>query len=199
MDVWMLNRKILPNDLLDIFSALGNLQAQYDWVITDHSMWYGKNCPEAVCKRWQWTGLLMSGRELTEHLSAGYVWFLDGAVLSAVPLGMREEDVNLYEPVWDVDFCAPDYRFQTPLTRLELILFDGWAWVIVCNAAFSKLVQSRLPQAQPPDAFWKAFGYFRPRPCVNPSKAGLPVFIIAGQALRSASVSSPCKNQRTIK
>ena len=27
---------------LDIFSALGNLQAQYDWVITDHSMWYGK-------------------------------------------------------------------------------------------------------------------------------------------------------------
>ena len=42
MDVWMLNRKILPNDLLDIFSALGNLQAQYDWVITDHSMWYGK-------------------------------------------------------------------------------------------------------------------------------------------------------------
>ena len=37
----------------------------------------------------------MSGRELTEHLSAGYVWFLDGAVLSAVPLGMREEDVNL--------------------------------------------------------------------------------------------------------
>ena len=46
-------------------------------------------------------------------------------MLSAVPLGTREEDVNLYEPVWDVDFCAPDYRFQTPLTRLELILFDG--------------------------------------------------------------------------
>lgn len=42
MDVWMLNRMILPNDLLDIFSALGNLQAQYDWVITDHSMWYRK-------------------------------------------------------------------------------------------------------------------------------------------------------------
>ena len=56
-----------------------------------------------------------------------------------------------------MDFRAPDYRFQTPLTRLELILFDGWAWGIVCDAAFSKLVQSRLPQAQPPDAFWKAF------------------------------------------
>ena len=30
-------------------------------------------------------------------------------------------------------------------------------------------------------------------------KAGLPVFINADQALRSASVSSPCKNQRTTK
>ena len=27
----------------------------------------------------------------------------------------------------------------------------------------------------------------------------MPVFIAAGQALRSASVSSPCKNQRTTK
>ena len=95
MDVWMLNRKSLPNDLLDIFSALGNLQAQYDWVITDHSMWYGKNCLEAVCKRCQRAGLLMTGRELTEHLRAGYVWFLEGAVLSAIPLGTREADVNL--------------------------------------------------------------------------------------------------------
>ena len=114
MDVWMLNRKILPNDLLDIFSALGNLQAQYDWVITDHSMWYGKNCPEAVRKRWQWTGLLMTGRELTEHLRAGCVWFLDGAVLSAVPLGTREEDVNLYEPVWEVDFARRTTASRRP-------------------------------------------------------------------------------------
>ena len=36
-------------------------------------------------QRWQWIGLLMTGRERTAHLSAGYVWFLDGAVLSAVP------------------------------------------------------------------------------------------------------------------
>ena len=94
MDVWMLNRKILPNDLLDIFSALGNLQAQYDWVITNHSM--------------------MTGRELTEHLRAGCVWFLDGAVLSAVPLGTREEDVNLYEPVWEVDFARRTTASRRP-------------------------------------------------------------------------------------
>ena len=42
MDAWMLDRRVLRNDLLDIFAALGNLQTQYDWVITDPSMWYGK-------------------------------------------------------------------------------------------------------------------------------------------------------------
>ena len=52
-----------------------------------------------------------------------------------------------------MDFRAPDYRFQTPLTKLELMLFDGYAWVIVCDAAFSETVQRHLPQAQPPDAF----------------------------------------------
>ena len=38
-------------------------------------------------------------------------------------------------------------------------------------------------------------------PCRGHSsvKAGSPVFINADQALRSASVSSPCKNQRTTK
>ena len=100
----------------------------------------------------------MTGRELTEHLRAGCVWFLEGAVLSAVPLGTREADVNLYEPVWDVDFRAPEYRFQTPLTKLELMLFDGYAWVIVCDAAFSETVQRHLPQAQPPDAFFAGLG-----------------------------------------
>ena len=64
MDFWMIARQDLKQDLLDIFSALGNLQYQYDWVITDHGLWYGENCPDDVRKRWQWTGLLMDGREL---------------------------------------------------------------------------------------------------------------------------------------
>ena len=38
-----------------------------------------------------------------------------------------------------------------------------------------------------------------PRRGHSPVKAGAPVFITADQALRSASVSSPCKNQRTTK
>ena len=34
----MVSRQSLKNDLLDIFSALGDLQYQYDWVITDHDI-----------------------------------------------------------------------------------------------------------------------------------------------------------------
>lgn len=75
----------LKHDLLDIFSALGDLQYQYDWFITDHDLWYTKNCPEEVRRRWQWTGLLMDGTELTAHLSVDYVHFILGGVLSAVP------------------------------------------------------------------------------------------------------------------
>ncbi len=33
MDFWMIARQDLKNDLPDIFSALDNLQYQYDWVI----------------------------------------------------------------------------------------------------------------------------------------------------------------------
>ena len=73
MDFWMFDRRTLKNDLLDLFSALGDLQYRYDWVISDHDIWYAESCPDAVRKRWQWTGLLMDGAELTEHLRSGYV------------------------------------------------------------------------------------------------------------------------------
>lgn len=150
----MISRNKLSNDLLEIFSALGNLQYQFDWVITDHDMWYDANCPEEVKRRWQRTGLLMSGEELTAHYSAGYVWFCTGAVLSAVPLGTKSEQVWDHIPAWEVNFEDPDYRFQTPLTKLEVICYDGYAWVIICSPEFSKLVQERLPMACRPKEFF---------------------------------------------
>ena len=85
----MIARQELPHDLLDIFSALGDLQYQYDWVITDHDLWYAESCPGEVRRRWQWTGLLMDGTELTAHVSAGHVHFILGGVLSAVPKGTQ--------------------------------------------------------------------------------------------------------------
>lgn len=155
MDVWMISRKELKNDLLDIFSALGDLQYQFDWIISDHDIWYGQNCPPEIRKRWQWTGLFISGKELTEHYSAGYVWFCCGGVLSAVPLGTIPEQVWNYLPSWEIDFNAPDYQFQTPLTELEILCYDGYAWMIICKPEFSDVIQKNLPQACRPDEFYQ--------------------------------------------
>lgn len=154
MDVWMLARGDIKDDLLGLFAVLGGLQYQYDWIVTSHDLWYSAGCPEAVKKRWQWTGLLISGQELTEHLRAGYIYIVMGCVLSAVPLGTKAEQVNRYEPTWEVSFESPDYRFQTPLTQLEIMCFDGEAWVIICDAAFSLVVRAKLPTAKTPEAFW---------------------------------------------
>lgn len=155
MDFWMIARKDLKNDLLDIFSALGDLQYQYDWVITDHDLWYGETCPDEVKKRWQWTGLLMDGQELTEHLAAGYVRFLVGGVLSAVPRNIQPNWVWNYEPYWEHEkLFSVDYHFQTPLTQLELICYDGYAWLIVCDTDLSEKVHQALPQAKTPGQFY---------------------------------------------
>ncbi len=156
MDVWIISRKELKNDLLEIFSALGALQYQYDWIISDHDMWYSENCPDEVKKRWQWTGLLMSGEELTEHYSAGYVWFCTGGVLSAVPLGTQLSQVWDYLPSWEMNFEDPNYRFQTPQTQLEIICYDGYAWAIVCDPEFSAVIQDNLPQAKKLNDFHRA-------------------------------------------
>ena len=98
MDFWMIARQGLANDLPGIFSALGDLQFQYDWVITDTGLYFAPGTPDEVRNRWSWTGLLMTGLELTQHLSAGYVHFVSGGVLSAVPLGTCAEQVWNYVP-----------------------------------------------------------------------------------------------------
>lgn len=154
MDVWMIARKELKNDLFEVFSALGNLQYQFDWIISDHDIWYSSNCPEEVKKRWQRTGLLISGEELTEQYSSGYVWFCTGAVLSAVPLGTKSEQVWDYLPSWEINWEDPGYHFQTPLTKLEIICYDGYAWVIICEPEFSELIHKALPQACHPREFY---------------------------------------------
>ena len=156
MDVWMISRKELINDLMDIFAALDDLQYKYDWVISDHNMWYAFDCPEEVKTRWQWEGLLISGEELTEHCCKGYVVFCFGAVLSAVPLGTKPEQVWNYVPGWEEDFENPDYRFQIPLTELEIVCYDGYAWLIVCRPDFSDLIRKHLPQALPPKEWYPA-------------------------------------------
>ena len=98
----------------------------------------------------------MSGSELTEHCEAGYVYFTSGGVLSAVTKGTEPQQVWDYLPAWDEPFYEAGYQFQTPLTQLEIICFDGYAWGIVCPPELSVLIKKNLPQACPADEFFKS-------------------------------------------
>ncbi len=155
MDCWMISRSELKNDLMEIFDRLNGLQYQYDWVISDHGNWFFEECPSEVRSRWQWNALLMGGEELTEHLTKPYVSFIWSAVLSAVPKGTKPEQVWDYIPGWEEDFSDPNYQFQTPLTELELVCYDGYAWIIVCKPEFSPKVLQALPQAKTEEEFYK--------------------------------------------
>ena len=157
MDVWMISRKELKNDLLEIFAALDDIQYKYDWIVSDHAaMWYNPWCPEEISSRWNWNALLISGEEMTEHLRKEYISFGFGGVLSAVPLDTKPEQVWDYVPGWEEDFEAPDYRFQTPLTELEIICYDGYAWIIVCKPELSAQIKERFPKALPPKEWYPA-------------------------------------------
>ena len=157
MDFWMIDRKHLKDDLLEIFSALDNIQNKYDWIISDADIFYPQleNTPKGIMERWNWNALLISGQEMTDALSNGYVHFVAGGVLSAVPLGTKVEEVNKYVPYWEIEnFGSPDYQFQTPLTQLEILCYDGYAWVIICNSDFSETVKKKLPFAMTEDEFY---------------------------------------------
>lgn len=157
MDFWMISRSDLKDDLMTLFTALDGLQYRYDWVISDTDLYFRPDTPENVKARWLWTGLLMDGAELTGHLESGYVWFVSGGILSAVPKGTKPEDVWNYMPRWDVeDFGSAEYQFQTPLTKLEILCYDGYAYVIVSPPSFSPVVRRQLPAAKTVEEFYAA-------------------------------------------
>ena len=161
MDVWMISRQELKKDLLDIYAALDDIQFKYDWIISDHDIWYSADCPKDVKSRWQWTGLLISGEKLAAHCAAGYVHFCIGGILSAVPMGTKLEQVWNYTPGWEEDFENPDYQFQTPFTELEIVCYDGYAWLIICKPDLSAQIRACLPQAMPPKEWYPAHTQWR--------------------------------------
>ena len=76
-----------------------------------------------------------------------------GGVLSAVPKGTEQSQVDRFTPYWEhKGLFSPRYEFQTPLTQLEIICYDG-DWLIVCKPSFSECVRT-LPQAQTPEEYF---------------------------------------------
>ena len=68
---------------------------------------------------------------------------------AAVPRGTGVEAVRDYAPFWEAKgLFSPEYRFQMPLTQMEIVCYDGWAIVIVCGEAMSRTVRTALPMAK---------------------------------------------------
>ena len=67
-----------------------------------------------------------------------------------------------YVPGWEENFEDPSYQFQTPLTELEIICYDGYAWMIICKPELSARIQERLPLAMPPKEWYPAHTTIRP-------------------------------------
>lgn len=97
------------------------------------------------------------GRCRADGASAcGILSFFWGGVLSAVPKGTQANQVWDYVPGWEIDeFDSPNYRFQTPLTQLEILCYDGYSWVIICKPEMSPKIRAAIPQAKAPDDFYK--------------------------------------------
>ena len=151
-----MQRSELKHDLLTIFSALNGLQYRYDWIISNADLYLKPDTPQEIKLRWQYTGILMDGLELTRHLEAGYVHFCLGVILSAVPKGTKANAIWDYLPCWEIEnFGDPNDSFQTPLTELEMFCYDGYAFVIICPPSFSKTVLQALPTVKTVDEFYQ--------------------------------------------
>ena len=100
-------------DLDKVFAALGNIQENYNWLITDCEC--NVDIPEL-----QYNYCWMSGNELMalqrKYHNPQWIW----AVLSAFEKSVTEEQVLEY-PLPD----ARDNRVQHPLATFEIVPFDS--------------------------------------------------------------------------
>ena len=100
-------------DLDKVFAALGNIQENYNWLITDCEC--NVDIPEL-----QYNYSWMSGNELMalqrKYHNPQWIW----AVLSAFEKSVTEEQVLEY-PLPD----ARDNRVQHPLATFEIVPFDS--------------------------------------------------------------------------
>ena len=100
-------------DLDKVFAALGNIQENYNWLITDCEC--NVDIPEL-----QYNYCWMSGNELMalqrKYHNPQWIW----AVLSAFDKTVTEEQVLEY-PLPD----ARDNRVQHPLATFEIVPFDS--------------------------------------------------------------------------
>ncbi len=108
--------------LHDIVSALGDISGQFNWLISDYQLFSSNDDLIPVEKDYIW----LNGDDFRKLLDTDLfaVW----CVISAFPKNVALEDVLEFDlPYADGNpgFWVDDVSLQTPLTELEIVVFDS--------------------------------------------------------------------------
>lgn len=119
-------RKYLDGgDLSAVFAAIGGEQENFNWLISDHDF---LTRDETLRRQFSWTGVFLTGEELTALFCPGGRISLISAVLSAFPKEVTPFEIQKYDlPGWESKiYWQDDLALQNPLAQMELVLYDGW-------------------------------------------------------------------------
>ncbi len=116
--------------LLSLFSALGNIQNEYNWLVTNCDIYYySKLTKKLISGKYCW----LSGEELTEIVEdydLQWVW----VVLSGFDKDIRLKEILEY-PLPYVDgytgFWKNPVSIQHPLASIEIAAFDSSGTIII--------------------------------------------------------------------
>lgn len=113
------------------YKTLGEMAAaakintrDYNWLISEQSVFIRRGEKDIFDEEYTW----LTGEEFAEMIkNDGYhfIWCMASAFPKTVTLG----EVLKYElPYADgnAGFWVDDVKFQTPLTKIELVILDGW-------------------------------------------------------------------------
>ena len=113
----------------EIIKAIGDIYDQYNWLITDQQIFSDKYEGLFANKDYVWlTG--KEFRKIAESNDLYAIW----CVASAFPQNITLEEILKYElPYADgnADFWVDEVKLQTPLSELELVIFDGYSCFIL--------------------------------------------------------------------
>lgn len=118
-------RKYLgDSDLAAVFDAIGNEQKNYNWVVTDDDFF---TLEEPLHRRFSWTGVFLTGDELTGLCVPNRRITFISAVLSAYPKEIPVRELQTYElPEWESPrYWQDELKLLNPRAVMELVPYDG--------------------------------------------------------------------------
>lgn len=117
-------RYLGQNDFAAIFDAIQNEQKNYNWVVTDLDFFTWE---DSLRQKFSWTGVFLTGEELTALCEPEpRVTFISG-VLSAYPKEISIRELQTYDlPEWESPiYWQDDLTLQNSNAVIEIVPYDG--------------------------------------------------------------------------